>query len=152
MYLGTCYLLVFVLETSEYHSWVYFLNFLQTTEHHSYLYTRESNNFYLFLCMFCLRQAKIIMLNFEHQILCFHVPVVTLSCWICPLQVGKMPSLWNLPAQICFYLNLYTVCCNFSIWKWSKIFFASLTPFVVKLGLGCKGQIIFEIQILQILP
>ena len=33
----------------EYHSWVYFVNFLQTLECHSYLYIRESNHFNPFL-------------------------------------------------------------------------------------------------------
>ena len=102
----------------EYHSCVYFVNFLQTQECHSYLYTRQSNHFYPFLCMFSLSQTNFNHAKLQHQISCFHI----YSSNLCP--VGSVLCK-HKKCQICKTYQLKSVFtspghCNFSICKWSK--------------------------------
>ena len=112
--LDTCYLLIFCTRNCEYHSWVYFVNFLQTPECHSYLYTRESNHFYPFLYMFSLSQTKIIMLNFEKSKFIFSCTVtfVLLNLFS---TCRKNAMFVNLTNSNLFFLHPYMVCYNFSI-------------------------------------
>ena len=141
--LGTCYLFVFCTRNCEYHSWVYFLNFLQILECHSYLYTRESNHF-LIPSLHVQPQsnkgnhAKLWTLNFMFS--------CTVTFVLLNLSSACGKSLWNLLAQICFPSPLPSLLQLLNLKVSENIFACLPPPYVVKSGL-----IIFEIQILQIL-
>ena len=102
----------------EYHSWVYFVNFLQTLECHSYLYTRQSNHFYPFLCMFILSKTNLNHAKLRTSNSMFSCTVVTFVVLNLSSASGKNAKF----ARFYQHKSVFTspVCCNFSICKWSK--------------------------------
>ena len=99
------------------------------------------------LFMFNLSKTKIIMLNFENQISCFHVLQQPLSCWICPhcilekCQVAKLTRLKSVYLYLAAFFEFESEC---------KIFFSATLCGKIKIGI--KGQILFAIQIFKSCP
>ena len=106
----------------------------------------------------------IIMLNFEHQISCFHVQQWPLSCWIYPMQMEKMPSLQNLTGSNLFLVQQVTTTSQFvSDWKifppdafCGKIWTSTQRKNYIwntdtsNLALGTKSQIFNDVTVLYI--
>ena len=135
----------------EYHSWVYFLKFPKP-QNAIHISTQE-NLTVLSISLHVLPQAskdnhaKCQTSNFMFS--CTSSNLGPLESVLCKWEKCQVCEIYLLkpvlPSPICSLLQLLNL-------KVIENIFCLPMPFVVKSGLGCKGQILFEIQILQILP